>query len=119
MKLSGQLRSYLRWPLILSILMLVMNIGMYFVDVMAGMWFTLFFAVYVIAAAVLYYRQRPQVINELITFATEYGQVQKHLIQELALPYAVMDSQGKLLWVNKEFTKITGKDTQSPPFSRS
>ena len=51
-------------------------------------------------------------INELITFATEYGQVQKHLIQELALPYAVMDSQGKLLWVNKEFTKITGKDTQ-------
>ena len=38
MKLSGQLRSYLRWPLILSILMLVMNIGMYFVDVMAGMW---------------------------------------------------------------------------------
>ena len=36
MKLSGQLRSYLRWPLILSILMLVMNIGMYFVDVMAG-----------------------------------------------------------------------------------
>ena len=65
-----------------------------------------------IAAAVLYYRQRPQVINELITFATEYGQVQKHLIQELALPYAVMDSQGKLLWVNKEFTKITGKDTQ-------
>ena len=112
MKLSGQLRSYLRWPLILSILMLVMNIGMYFVDVMAGMWFTLFFAVYVIAAAVLYYRQRPQVINELITFATEYGQVQKHLIQELALTYAVMDSQGKLLWVNKEFTKITGKDTQ-------
>ena len=66
------------------ILMLVMNIGMYFVDVMAGMWFTLFFAVYVIAAAVLYYRQRPQVINELITFATEYGQVQKHLIQERA-----------------------------------
>ena len=112
MKLSGQLRSYLRWPLILSILMLVMNIGMYFVDVMAGMWFTRFFAVYVIAAAVLYYRQRPQVITELITFATEYGQVQKHLIQELALPYAVMDSQGKLLWVNKEFTKITGKDTQ-------
>lgn len=118
MKLSGQLRSYLRWPLILSILMLVMNIGMYFVDVMAGMWFTLFFAVYVIAAAVLYYRQRPQVINELITFATEYGQVQKHLIQELALPYAVMDSQGKLLWVNKEFTKIIGKNPGPVPISR-
>lgn len=79
------------------------------------------FAVYVIAAAVLYYRQRPQVINELITFATEYGQVQKHLIQELALPYAVMDSQGKLLWVNKEFTKSQGRIHSiinvSPPFS--
>ena len=83
MKLSGQLRSYLRWPLILSILMLVMNIGMYFVDVMAGMWFTLFFAVYVIAAAVLYYRQRPQVINELITFATEYGQFLDQMVLNL------------------------------------
>ena len=75
-----------------------------------------------IAAAVLYYRQRPQVINELITFATEYGQVQKHLIQELALPYAVYGiGQGKLLWVNKEFTKSQGRIHSiinvSPPFS--
>lgn len=123
MKLSGQLRSYLRWPLILSILMLVMNIGMYFVDVMAGMWFTLFFAVYVIAAAVLYYRQRPQVINELITFATEYGQVQKHLIQELALPYAVMDSQENFSGSTKSLQKSQGRIHSiinvSPPFFRS
>lgn len=124
MKLSGQLRSYLRWPLILSILMLVMNIGMYFVDVMAGMWFTLFFAVYVIAAAVLYYRQRPQVINELITFATEYGQVQKHLIQELALPYAVNGFAGKTsLGQTKSLQKSQGRIHSiinvSPPFFRS
>lgn len=123
MKLSGQLRSYLRWPLILSILMLVMNIGMYFVDVMAGMWFTLFFAVYVIAAAVLYYRQRPQVINELITFATEYGQVQKHLIQELALPYAVMVRRESFSGSTKSLQKSQGRIHSiinvSPPFFRS
>lgn len=121
MKLSGQLRSYLRWPLILSILMLVMNIGMYFVDVMAGMWFTLFFAVYVIAAAVLYYRQRPQVINELITFATEYGQVQKHLIQELRCPMPLWIRRENFSGSTKSLQKSQGRIHSiinvSPPFS--
>lgn len=81
------------------------------------------FAVYVIAAAVLYYRQRPQVINELITFATEYGQVQKHLIQELALPYAVMDSQENFSGSTKSLQKSQGRIHSiinvSPPFFRS
>ncbi|MCI5648422.1 MAG: DHH family phosphoesterase [Fusicatenibacter sp.] len=112
MKLSGQLRKYMRWPFILSVLMVVMNICMYFVNLKAGMWFTLFVVIYILAACFLYYSKRPLVVNELITFATEYGQVQKHLIQELAIPYAVLDSQGKVLWVNEEFTRVTGKDKQ-------
>ncbi|MDY2938479.1 MAG: DHH family phosphoesterase [Fusicatenibacter sp.] len=112
MKLSGQLKKYMRWPFILSALMIVMNVFMYFVSFKAGMWFTLFVVIYILAASFLYYSKRPLVVNELITFATEYGQVQKHLIQELAIPYAVLDSQGKVLWVNEEFTKVTGKDKQ-------
>ena len=105
MKLSGQLRSYLRWPLILSILMLVMNIGMYFVDVMAGMWFTLFFAVYVIAAAVLYYRQDVCAKGvDLNKVRTHLGMVfqQFNLFPHLSVKKNVMLAQQKVLKRSKE-----------------
>ena len=48
----------------------------------------------------------------MITFAAEYGQVQKRLLQDLEIPYVVMDMQGKLLWVNNAFTELTGKTKQ-------
>lgn len=51
-------------------------------------------------------------MNEMITFAAEYGQVQKRLLQDLEIPYVVMDMQGKLLWVNNAFTELTGKTKQ-------
>ena len=43
-----------------------------------------------------------------MTFAAQYGQVQKELLKGLALPYAILDGRGKLLWFNHEFEKISG-----------
>ena len=60
----------------------------------------------------MYFRSRPKIMNEMITFAAEYGQVQKRLLQDLEIPYVVMDMQGKLLWVNNAFTELTGKTKQ-------
>ncbi|MDD3279223.1 MAG: DHH family phosphoesterase [Lachnospiraceae bacterium] len=111
-KLNGQLSSYLRWPIMLSLLLVVMNIGVYLIDRKAGSLVTLVTAVYVLVAVILYFHNRPQLLNELITFATQYGQVQKSLIQELSLPYALMDANGKLLWVNQKFSEVTGKEKQ-------
>lgn len=34
---------------------------------------------------------RNVVLNELVSFATEYGQIQKCLLRDLELPYAVLD----------------------------
>lgn len=111
-KLNGQLNSYLRWPILMSILLIVMNIGVYMIDKKAGSLVTLVTAIYVLVAVILYFHNRPQILNELITFATQYGQVQKSLVQELSVPYALMDSNGRLLWVNQRFTEITGKEKQ-------
>ena len=67
-------------------------------------------------------RNKPLLINEMITFATQYGSVQKQLLNEFEIPYALVDYNAKVLWVNEQFTEITGKSkiTISPshPFSR-
>lgn len=115
-KLKGQLKSYLRWPLIMTVLLIIMNVMLYMVEVKAGVIATGFTAVYIVAAVLLYFHRRPSILNELISFATQYGQVQKNLMQSFALPYALLDADGKILWMNDEFLFITGKEKRYRKF---
>ena len=108
-KFAGRLKSYMIWPILLSLLLIAMNVVMYFIQVTAGIWFTVCVGIYVVIVLSMYFRSRPKIMNEMITFAAEYGQVQKRLLQDLEIPYVVMDMQGKLLWVNNAFTELTGK----------
>ena len=115
-KLKGQLKSYLRWPLIMTVLLIIMNVMLYMVEVKAGAIATGFTAVYIVAAVLLYFHRRPSILNELISFATQYGQVQKNLMQSFALPYALLDADGKILWMNDEFLFLTGKEKRYRKF---
>ena len=109
-KLSGHLKSYLRWPILLSVLLLAMNVMVYFVNIKAGAIVSIFVFVYMAVAIFLYYHNRTLILNELISFATQYGQVQKSLMRDFVLPYALLDSDGNLLWANDCFAAITGKE---------
>ena len=100
----------MRWPLIMTILLVVMNVIMYCINLKAGAVTTGFIAVYIAIAILLYFQKRPAILNELISFATQYGQVQKNLMRNLGLPYALLDADGKVLWMNDEFLFVTGKD---------
>lgn len=106
-KLKGQLKSYLRWPMILSCLLVAMTIGIFIVDYKCGFIAAACLVCYLIAALVIHTRIKPIIISELVNFALEYGQVQKSLLYDLQIPYVVLDDQGKLLWANKSFYEMT------------
>lgn len=106
----------MRWPLIMTLLLIIMDVMLYMVNLKAGAIATGFTAVYVVTAVLLYFHRRPSILNELISFATQYGQVQKNLMQNFALPYALMDADGKLLWMNDEFLFLTGKEKKYRKF---
>ena len=108
-QLKGQLKRYVQWPLILSALLLVMNLVMYFVSVKAGCVMSGFLIIYIAAVLLLYVRNRPQIYGELVSFATQYGQVQRKLLKELAIPYALLDEDGRVLWGNTAFFEESGK----------
>lgn len=59
---------------------------------------------------IVYVRNKPVLVNELINFATQYGTVQRQLLNEFEIPYALLDYNAKILWVNEQFTELTGKD---------
>ncbi len=100
---KGHVRIYVQWPLFFSILLIIFNIGMYFIDRRAGLITTVFAVVYIGVALFLYYRSRSIVFSEFVSFATKYGQVQKQLLRDLEIPYALMDESGKIIWTNEAF----------------
>lgn len=95
---------------ILTIVLLVMDILVFTVNVKAGALVTGFLAVYMLIAVFMYFHSRATIMSELISFATQYGQVQKTLLNEFIVPYALLDYKGKILWLNEEFAKLTGKN---------
>lgn len=108
-RLKGRLRNYMYWPMMLTVLLAALNVPMYFINKKAAGMVTAFLVVYFIVVTLSYNRNKPVLVNELINFATQYGTVQKKLLNEFEIPYALLDYNGKVLWVNEKFTEITGK----------
>lgn len=115
-KLNGQMRMYLRWPLYLTVLLIAMDVGIYFISPNAAILMAAFVLVYAVVAGALYVYNKPIVYTELVSFATQYGQIQKNLLKELAVPYILLDEEGKIIWMNRQFMAVTGK---SQKYNRS
>ena len=106
-RFKGQLKAYTSWPLLFSIILVLFTVGIYFVDIRAGFVMTVCSLICIIIALVLYFRNKAIVVNDLINFATQYGQVQRQLLHDLEIPYALLDEAGKIIWTNDAFEKTT------------
>ncbi len=106
LKLRGALRVYLLWPIILTSVLLCMNLSIYLIDRLAGYVMTAFTVVYFAMAVTVYLVKRHKIAAELVRYAMDYGQVQKRLLKELNLPYAILDLEGRMQWGNDEFMDI-------------
>lgn len=109
-RLKGRLKAYLEAALVLGAVLAAVNIGIYFLDVMAGVIVTVFLVVYFIVMLVLLYYNKPIIMNEFINFATQYGQIQRKLLRDLELPHVLMDENGRIIWTNKAFEQIVHKE---------
>ena len=108
-KFSGKLKSYMQWPLFMVLFLMVMNLLVYLVNVKAGLIVSVFGVVYCFIAVFLSLHYKPGIMNEMVYFATQYGQVQKKLLEEFEIPYALLDPEGKLIWMKNELGLISCK----------
>lgn len=107
-RFKGQIRTYLQWPLRLIALIVAFNLIMFKIDTESGVIMLSFTALYTVIALVLYFKNRPFIKNDLVSFATQYGQIQKQLLRELEYPYAILDEGGKIIWTNEAFERVIG-----------
>ena len=110
LKLKGHMKAFMQWPLILSVLLIVLNLLVYYISIKAGIVVSVGILIYVGIAVVVLRCHRPFIVNGLIAFANQYDTLEKRILEELALPYAIMDMNGKMIWSNKVFAELTGKD---------
>lgn len=109
-KFSGQLEALMHWPWMLAGVWVLMVMLMFIIDVRVGLLGIAFFVVYLGIVAVIYTNIRKNLMSEMISFAASYGQVQKELLKDFLLPYALLDCDGKILWMNQRFMELTQKN---------
>lgn len=109
MKFTGKMAVYMQWSLWLTILLALGTIGMFLISFKAGIFMLLLTVVYGLLAWFLCASCQKDVFHEMIDFATQYGQIQKELLKSFCIPYALMDENGRLIWMNEAFLDITGK----------
>jgi len=105
-KVKGQLSLYLQWPLYLGILVVLMNVVVGAMDLGAGLAMCGFTLVYLIGALFLYTYRRKGLLAGMVEFSADYAWVQKKLLSELDVPYAVTDEMGRILWTNEQFSEL-------------
>lgn len=98
---------YLQMPLYVIALFVLCDIWMLTVSVVAGIVGIIFTAVYSVVVIVLYISSRVSSEAAYANRAMENGRVQKDLIREFPIPYAILDKTGRIAWANDEFAHIT------------
>ena len=109
-RFNGKLKHFLRSPLYLTVFFILGSIGMCFIDFRAGLGALGISAFYCLLCHFFYRSYRKKINNEIISFATQFGMVQRELLRNFKLPYAILDDEGKILWMNTRFMEITGKE---------
>ena len=118
MRLKGQLRMYMHWPLIMTVLLIAMNIWMYMIDKRAGLIMSIFIIIYLGIAGSLYFYNRSLILADLIQFSVQYKGIENTLLKELSIPYAIALEDGRILWANDSFNALMSGQKKEKTLNR-
>ena len=65
-------------------------------------------AAFVVIVIVVYIKLLPSISATMVDYSLEQGKIQKEMLHGLAVPYAIMDTDGRVLWANAMFHKMIG-----------
>ena len=98
--------------MIVSIILVGLCVLLFFFDKKCAIIVSAVVFVVILIQLIVYFVTRAGVMPALVRFALEQGQIQKTLLSELAVPYALLDRDGRILWGNNEFVKKIGEGSK-------
>ena len=95
-------------PILLALTLLLFTIYENGLDSRIGTISVALLVVYIAVVIILYLRLIPSIGSVLVDYSLEQGKVQKELLHELEIPYAILDTSGHVMWANNMFHDILG-----------
>ena len=89
----GKLIPYMMWPLFLTVWWLIIAAALLFFSEKAAITVLIATILYFAATLVMYLVRRKSILKDYINFSMDYGDMQTRLLNDLELPYAVLDSR--------------------------
>lgn len=108
-KMSGQLRTFFMWPVHIGIVLVFLNISMFFISVKAAVVMCGFMAAYILICIFVLLYLKPGIMRDMIEFSSNYSQVQRQLLYDMSVPYCLVDNSGRVMWMNKAMMEKTNK----------
>ena len=108
-KMSGQLRTFFMWPVYIGIVLVFLNISMFFISVKAAVVMCGFMAAYILICIFVLLYLKPGIMRDMIEFSSNYSQVQRQLLYDMSVPYCLVDNSGRGMWMNKAMMEKTNK----------
>ena len=106
-EISGKLRFYFAWPIVLCTILIAMNAAVYMIDADAAIVISLFLLVYIIFATIIYTFGKVGFNTELVQYAMRIAKTEKARLNEMEVPYAIVDERGNIHWCNNAFYDIS------------
>lgn len=105
-KVRGNIVHYIKWPLYLNIIWIVLAAVGFAVNIVAGVFMTFAEIVYLIITISIYFAFKQNVMKNLVEFASEYSHVQHQMLHDMEIPYCLLDENGKIMWTNTRMDLI-------------
>lgn len=110
--LKTKIENYLLMPILVSSILVFMCIGLFFLDKNAAIIASVIVGIVIVIELVVYFITKSGIMPSLFAFAQEQDQIQRQLLKELIIPYAILDVDGKILWGNNEFIAKIGQGSK-------
>ena len=106
---KGRLLRYMRAPIYMVVVFLAGSVFLIWEHRSLGIASMIVTCVYAVLAVAIYKGNKKRLSDEIIGFAVQYGTVQSRLLRNFQVPYAILDGEGKVFWMNDKFKVLTGK----------
>ena len=113
-----QLKRRIKYILIIPVLLALIRLGFEIyvngINSKVGIASLALLVIYIIIVTVIYLRMLPGIGRIMVDYSLEQGKIQKELIKELEVPYAILDMSGRIMWANNIFHDTIGvsRDTR-------
>ena len=98
--IKGKIKNYIYLPFyFLALWVILIPVCLYF-DIRAGICMAVAAIIYFVAVFVFCIKFKPKYTKRLVEFGADYSQIQKQMLNDLDVPFGLLDETGRIMWAN-------------------